>query len=149
MPFIRIMVHLIWSTKNRESIIALSLKPTLLDHLKSNAREKNIWIESLNCVSDHVHALISLGADQSISKVAMLLKGESSHWINKNDLTKTKFEWQDEYIAISVSESNVETIKRYILNQEEHHRKKSFAEECNEFFKMYDKSIVTIDAAEA
>jgi REP element-mobilizing transposase RayT len=136
------MVHLIWSTKNRESIIVPCLKPTLLDHLKSNAKEKNIWIDTVNCVSDHVHALVSLGAEQSISKVAMLLKGESSHWINKNNLTKTKFEWQDEYIAISVSESNVETIKRYILNQEEHHRKKSFAEECDEFIKKFGESIV-------
>jgi putative transposase len=136
------MVHLIWSTKNRESIIVPCLKPTLLGHLKSNAKEKNIWIDTINCVSDHVHALISLGAEQSISKVAMLLKGESSHWINKNNLTKTKFEWQDEYIAISVSESNVETIKRYILNQEEHHRKKSFAEECDEFLKKFGESIV-------
>ncbi|MGA3286081.1 MAG: IS200/IS605 family transposase [Bacteroidota bacterium] len=142
MPFIRIMVHLIWSTKDKESIIVPCLKPTLLDHLKSNAKEKNIWIDTINCVSDHVHALISLGAEQSISKVGMLLKGESSHWINKNDLTKTKFEWQDEYIAISVSESNVETVKRYILNQEEHHRKKSFAEECDEFLKKYGEGIV-------
>jgi putative transposase len=142
MPFIRIMVHLIWSTKNRESIIVSCFKQTLLDHLKSNAKEKNIWIDTVNCVSDHVHALVSLGAEQSISKVAMLLKGESSHWINKNNLTKTKFEWQDEYIAISVSESNVETIKRYILNQEEHHRKKSFAEECDEFLKKFGESIV-------
>jgi REP element-mobilizing transposase RayT len=92
-------------------------------------------------MSDHVHALISLGADQSVSKVAMMLKGESSHWINKNGLTKIKFELQDEYIAISVSESNVETVQRYIVNQEEHHRKKSFVEEFNEFMKKYDAQI--------
>ena len=93
----------------------------------------------MNCVSDHIHVLISLGAEQTISKVAMLLKGESSHWINKNDLMKMKFEWQDEYLAISISESNVETLRRYILKQEEHHRKKSFAEEYDEFIKKYDE----------
>ena len=137
MPFVRIWIHLIWSTKNREKLIFPSLKPMLLEHLKANAKEKNIWIDTINCVSDHVHALISLGAEQSISKVGMLLKGESSHWINKHNLTKSKFEWQDEYLAISVSESSVETIRGYILNQEEHHRKRSFAEEYDEFMKKY------------
>lgn len=139
MPFIRIWVHLIWSTKNREKLIIPSLKQILMDHIRTNAKEKNIWIDTMNCVSDHIHVLISLGAEQTISKVAMLLKGESSHWINKNDLMKMKFEWQDEYLAISISESNVETLRRYILKQEEHHRKKSFAEEYDEFIKKYDE----------
>jgi hypothetical protein len=67
----------------------------------------------------------------------MLLKGESSYWINKHGLMKMKFEWQDEYIAVSVSESNVETVQRCILNQEEHHREKSFVEEFDEFIKKY------------
>jgi REP element-mobilizing transposase RayT len=141
MPFIRIWVHLIWSTKNREKLIFPELKLALLNHLKSNAKGKNIWIDTVNCVDDHVHALISLGAEQSISKVAMLLKGESSHWINKHDLIKMKFEWQDEYIAVSVSESNIEIVQRYILNQEEHHRKKSFVEEFDEFMKKYGENI--------
>jgi REP element-mobilizing transposase RayT len=141
MPFVRIWIHLIWSTKNRDKLIFPELKPALLDHFKLNAEEKNIWIDTVNCVSDHVHALISLGAEQSISKVAMLLKGESSHWINKHDLMKIKFEWQDEYIAISVSEANVGTVQRYILNQEEHHSKKSFVEEYDEFMKKYGAHI--------
>ena len=71
----------------------------------------------------------------------MLLKGESSHWINKHDLIKMKFEWQDEYIAVSVTESNIEIVQRYILNQEEHHRKKSFVEEFDEFMKKYGENI--------
>ena len=141
MPFIRIWVHLIWTTKNREKLIVLDLKPTLLDHLKANAKEKNIWIDTINCTSDHVHTLISLGAEQSISKVAMLLKGESSYWINTHNMIKSKFEWQDEYISISVGESNIEAVRRYILDQEEHHRKISFAEEYGEFMKKYSKHI--------
>jgi putative transposase len=124
-----------------EKLIFPELKLALLDHLKLNAKGKNIWIDTVNCVSDHVHTLISLGADQSISKVAMLLKGESSHWINKHDLMRMKFEWQDEYIAVSVGESNVETIQRYILNQEEHHRKKTFEEEFDELVKKYGAHI--------
>jgi REP element-mobilizing transposase RayT len=141
MPFVRIWIHLIWSTKNREKLISPDLKLALLDHLKSNAKSKNIWIDTINCVGDHVHALISLGAEQSISKIAMLLNGESSHWINQHDLIKTKFEWQDEYIVVSVSESNIDVVQRYIQNQEEHHHKKSFVEEFDEFMKKYGANI--------
>ncbi len=61
MPFVRIWIHLIWSTKNRDRLISPDLRLPLLEHLKINAKEKNIWIDTVNCVSDHVHALISLG----------------------------------------------------------------------------------------
>ena len=64
-----------------------------------------------------------------------LLKGESSFWINKNHLCKTKFEWQDEYFAVSVSESTLESVRKYIANQEEHHRTKSFDGEFEDFLK--------------
>ncbi len=137
MPFVRIWVHLIWSTKNRERIITKKLRPALLSHVKENAKQKNIFLDQINCVEDHCHALISLGASQTISKVTFLLKGESSHWINENRLTMGKFGWQDEYMALSVSESQVEKVRNYIKNQEEHHRRKSFREEYEEFIKKY------------
>jgi REP element-mobilizing transposase RayT len=86
---------------------------------------------------DHIHFTISLGADQTVSKVIQLIKGESSHWVNKNELIKTKFEWQDDYIAVSVSKSILDKVREYIGNQEEHHRKKSFLEEVEEFRKKY------------
>jgi REP element-mobilizing transposase RayT len=69
---------------------------------------------------------------QTIAKIAQLLKGESFNWIDKNSLVRSKFEWQDEYFAISVSESDLENVREYIRRQEEHHEKKSFAEEYNE-----------------
>ncbi len=137
MPFVRIWVHLIWSTKNRERIITKKLRPALLSHMKENAKQKNIFLDQINCVEDHCHALISLGASQTISKVTFLLKGESSHWINENRLIMGKFGWQDEYMALSVSESQVEKVRNYIKNQEEHHRRKSFREEYEEFIKKY------------
>lgn len=137
MPFVKIWVHLIFSTKNREKTISQAVKEKLMGHIKSNAKEKDIWIDTINCVNDHVHILISLGAEQSISKVAMLIKGESSHWLNKNKISHGKFEWQDEYAALSVSESVVEKVRKYIVNQGEHHRTKSFAEEYDEFMKHY------------
>ncbi len=67
----------------------------------------------------------------------MILKGESSHWINENKLCKTKFEWQDEYFAVSMNESQIDAVRKYIAQQEEHHRKKIFTEEYDEFIQKY------------
>ncbi len=61
-----------------------------------------------------------------------LIKGESSYWINKNNLCKQKFEWQEEYFAVSVSESMVDNVREYIKNQEEHHKEKTFQQEYKE-----------------
>lgn len=140
MPFIRIWLHIIWSTKNREKLITKALKPKLLQHIQHYTREKQIFIDSVNCTSDHIHLLISLGASQSASKIIGIIKGESSHWINKSKLTKTKFEWQDEYMVYSVSESVISKVRKYIANQEEHHRNKSFQEEYSEFRKKFGKT---------
>lgn len=137
LPYIKIWIHTVWATKSRKRLITKEQKPKLLDHIKENAKEKKIYIKEINCEAEHVHALISLSSEQSIGKVLQLLKGEASHWINENKLTKIKFGWQDEYFAVSVSESQIEKVVRYIGTQAEHHRKKSYAEECDEFCKKY------------
>ena len=79
----------------------------------------------------------------------MLLKGESSFWVNKQGLTKRKFEWQDEYIVLSVSYSAVDKVRAYIKNQEEHHKKKTFAEEYEEFLKKNDLHEILAKANES
>jgi REP element-mobilizing transposase RayT len=140
MPFTKVMLHLIWSTKNRAPIITQDLKPLLLQHIKENSIKKGIYIDSLNCVEDHIHLLVSLGTEQTIAKTVMLIKGESSFWVNKHNALKAKFEWQDEYIALSVSESGISKVRTYIANQEEHHKKRSFAEEYEEFLKIHGLS---------
>ncbi|NLT49683.1 MAG: IS200/IS605 family transposase [Ignavibacteria bacterium] len=137
MPYTKVLIHLIWSTKNRIKSIKKDIKPKLLNHILKNAKEKEIYIESINLVEDHIHILISLGRDQTISKVVQLIKGESSNWVNKSFQLRDKFEWQDEYFAVSVSESAVDKVKEYINNQEEHHRVKSFAEEYELFLEKY------------
>ena len=102
-----------------------------------NAIDKGIYIDFINGYLEHVHCLVSLGSGQNIDKIVMLLKGESSYWINKNKLIRQKFEWQNEYFAVSVSESAVNRVRDYIKNQEEHHRRKSFQREYDEFIHKY------------
>lgn len=94
-------------------------------------------INFINGYSEHVHCLCQLNATTSISKLMQTIKGESSHWANQQNLLKERLIWADEYFATSVSESQVEKVREYIRNQEEHHQKKTFNEECNEFMKKH------------
>ena len=64
-----------------------------------------------------------------------MIKGESSYWINSQELTDQKFRWQDDYWAVSVSKSHVESVRKYIFNQERHHKEVPFREEVDEFIK--------------
>lgn len=138
MPFIKIYIHVVFSTRNREPLLnSKELRYKVWKHMRENAFEKGIFIDMINGFSDHCHCLISLGSGQSIEKILQLLKGESSHWINKNRLTVHRFSWQDEYFAVSVSESMIDKVREYIKNQENHHQKKSFADEYEEFMTKY------------
>jgi len=138
MPFIKIYIHLVWSTYQRLPLLnTKELRYKVWNHIKENSKEKEIFIDTINGFSDHCHCLISLSSNQNIEKVVQLLKGESSFWINKNQLTSTKFQWQKEYFAISVSESMVDKVRNYINNQELHHQNKTYEQEFNEFITKY------------
>jgi REP element-mobilizing transposase RayT len=134
----KVYIHFVWSTKNRYPYLkAKELRQTVWHHIYENAKSKGIFIDFVNGYSDHCHCLVSLGVDQTIQMIVQLIKGESSFWINKQGLINEKFEWQDEYFAVSVSESMLETVRNYIRNQEMHHTKKSFQDEYNEFIEKY------------
>jgi len=138
MPFVKVYIHFIWSTKNRVPFLdSRELRTMVWNHIRENAVKKDIFIDHINGYSDHCHCLISLGIDHTIQKIMQLIKGESSYWINKNKLTSKSFEWQDEYFAVSVSESMIDRVREYIRNQEAHHREKTFQEEYDEFIVKY------------
>lgn len=138
MPFVKVYLHTVWCTKNREPYLSSpELRQTMWDHIKMNALEKDIHVDYVNGYSEHCHCLISLKADQAISKVMQLIKGESAFWFNKQKFINKKLQWQDEYYAVGVSESMIEKTRRYIMNQEAHHSKKSFKDELEELVKLY------------
>ena len=132
------MVHAVWGTKNREPFLTKEIRGTLIDHIKQNAKSKQIFIDRLNGYSEHLHCLLGLSADMSIAKAMQLIKGESAFWMNKEKMTKSKFEWADEYFAVSVSESMLDRVRAYIDGQEEHHKKTTFQQEYDDFIKRYD-----------
>ena len=134
MPYIKVYIHFVWSTKNRERFLdSPELRRKVWEHIKENAAPRGIFVDTVNGYHDHCHCLISMGPDQPMSKVMQLIKGESSYWINKQNLTSRRFEWQTEYFAISVSESIVGKVRDYIRNQEEHHKAIPYQQEYNQF----------------
>ena len=137
MSFVKIWVHAVWGTKNKYGYFNTEKKHQLIEFIKHYAREKSIFIDSINGSKEHLHCLISLSNEQNIANTIKLIKGASSNWINKTQLIKTKFQWAEDYFAVSVSESMVDKVRNYIKNQEEHHKTKSFDEEYKEFMSKY------------
>lgn len=110
----------------------------LFDHIKENALLKDIYLDRVNGYTDHVHCLVWLKPEQTIDKVAQLLKGESAYWFNNlSGFQHERLQWQSNYFAISVGFSGLGRVRAYIDNQEEHHKQKNFEKEYNEFMKHY------------
>src|SRR6478735_5328492 len=129
MAHVKVWLHVVWATKERRPYLEDTIRKKVLQHIKENAKLKNIHLDTINGHLDHVHCLMGLNTDMTIAKAINLLKGESSFWINKNKLCTSRFEWCDLYFAASVSESLLNDVRNYILNQEKHHEKISFDEE--------------------
>jgi putative transposase len=142
MSYIKVYVHFVWSTKNHIPFLTDNIRNDVFRHIKENGKSKNIFVDFINGYKDHVHCLVSLNDDLSIGKIAQLLKGESSFWINKNKLTSSKFEWQDEYLAVGVGDEKIAVVRNYIANQENHHKKITYALEYEKFIQRYGFGIV-------
>jgi putative transposase len=138
MSFIRIWVHCVWTTNERIPYLKDDVRERVIFHILDTSRAKNIYLDHINGFNEHLHALISLGCKQNISDVMQSIKGESSFWINKNKLTRLKFEWQDDYYAVSIGISQVDILREYIRNQVNHHRNISWEEEIKKLESEYN-----------
>ncbi len=137
MSYIRILIHAVWSTKDRKPFLNKENREAMKEHIKIYSKSKGIHLINVNGYTEHLHCLISMDAQQNVATIMNLIKGESSLWGGKNLVVPEKFGWQDEYFAVSVSESHFSVVNNYINKQEEHHKKKSFQEEYDEFIKRY------------
>lgn len=121
------------SRSRKSNLLTDEIRPKVFQHIRENAKAKGIHIDYINGYTDHVHCPVSLSSDQALDKMMQLIKGESSYWINKSQLSKFKFAWQDEYFVVSVNPGGPASVRRYIANQEEHHKKASFKDEFENF----------------
>lgn len=126
--FTNILVHCVWSTKNRDPVLSSDLRGRLWPYPGGIARENKMKAISIGA-ADHVHILVSLAATLSITRALQLLKGNSSKWIHETFPKMRSFEWQESYGAFSTAVSGINATVAYIRNQAEHHRTRSFREE--------------------
>ena len=134
----KVYVHLVFSTKNLESLLADEWREDLFQVLGGAAN--NIGCQSLivGGVSDHVHMLIQLARTLSVSNAIGTIKSNASLWVNQSRGLPEPFHWQAGYGAFSVSQSSVENVREYIRRQPEHHAKQSFQDEYREWLRKYE-----------
>jgi len=134
---VKVYIHFVWTTKNRKPLLRGDARKHSRNHIEEYAGTNGIVLHAIAMRPEHAHLLVDLGRSQRIEDVAKLLKGESSHWINLNNLIAPKFSWQTGYWAGSVSYQHLDVVKRYVETQDEHHRVKTFGEEFEALLREY------------
>ena len=131
------LIHLIFSTKNRERLLTDASRPDLHAYMATVLKNMDCPALIINSVEDHVHVLFLLHRTVALSSAVGDLKSTSSKWLKTQSDALTAFSWQKGFGAFSVSESNVEAVIQYIANHEEHHRKVSFKDELRSFLEKH------------
>ena len=133
--------HLVFCTKNREQWLAPSTRPRVHEFLGGILKTENAIPHAIGGMGDHVHVLAGLRATHRLADVMQRLKSVSSRWIHK-ELRLAGFEWQEGYGGFTVSASQMDRVRAYVLNQQEHHRVKTFQEE---YVEMLQRGMVQFD----
>jgi putative transposase len=135
----KIWTHLVFSTKHRYPFLSdETVRHDLHSYLAKTLKENQCPTLLVGGVSDHVHCLFVLSKNHSIASIVWAIKRSSSKWVKTQAAGLRKFHWQEGYGAFSVSQSHIDQVQKYILNQETHHRKKTFQDEFREFLKKYE-----------
>src|SRR5712692_5237174 len=132
-----LLVHGIFSTKNRKPLIAKDVSPRLWAYIGGICRTNGFKALAVGGVEDHAHILLSLPATLSVAKAIQLIKGGSSKWVHDTFPVHRGFAWQEGYGAFSIGVSQIEAAIAYIQSQPEHHRTKTFEEEFLGFLKKH------------
>ncbi|GAH02703.1 unnamed protein product, partial [marine sediment metagenome] len=127
--YISCYVHYVFSTKNQEKWLKSDIREKLFPYIGGICRENNFKLIKAGGVDDHLHLLVSLPSTITIAKVIQYLKGGSSRWIHETFGDMKNFAWQEGYGAFTIGVSQIDRTIKYITNQEDHHRKKTFREE--------------------
>lgn len=132
----QIYLHLIFSTKNRENNILRQHRTSLFAYIAGTLNSLSCHAIVVGGTENHVHALFRFNTTMTVSDIVRIVKSHSTTWFKEQ--IHCNFAWQSGYGIFSVSQSKLETVRKYIENQEEHHRKMTFMEEYTEFMKEYN-----------
>jgi len=132
-----LQMHFIWSTKDREPLIHKSFRDDLYGYMGGILRKRKHVLRCVGGTADHIHLLVSMHPQQSISDVVRDVKANASHWIHQTQPRLRGFAWQGGYGAFTVSHSSLPQVTAYIAGQEEHHRVTTFQEEFVKFLERH------------
>ncbi len=136
--YTQIYIQLVFAVHGRQNLIAPSCREELHKYITGIVQKREHKLLSIFCMPDHAHLLIGMRPSMAISDLARDIKAGSSKFINERGWIKSKFNWQEGFGAFSYSRSQIDNVAKYILNQEEHHRKKTFQEEYLDFLKRFE-----------
>jgi putative transposase len=136
--YTQIHLQIIFGVKYRQALITNDWEEKLFKYIAGIVNENRHKLIIVNGVEDHIHILIGMRPHQSVSDLLQDLKGSSSKWINENNFTRKKFEWQGGYGAFSYSKSSLPNVINYIANQKDHHKKITFLNEYRAFLKAFE-----------
>ena len=136
MSYTSILFHCIFATKERRPWISKEIRPRLWAYMGGIARSNGVKALAIGGVQDHVHLLLSLHPVMPVAKAMQLIKAGSSKWFHEQ-IPRRPFAWQEKYGAFTIGVSQVKATIRYILNQEEHHKRRDFVEELRMILKKH------------
>jgi REP element-mobilizing transposase RayT len=134
--FASLHCHIVFSTKGRRPLISPEFQPRLFEYIGGIVRNHAGALVAAGGIPDHVHLLVSMGRTVAVADMVRLIKSNSSTWVNE-DIGDRDFHWQDGYGAFAVSYSNVDQVKHYLANQEDHHRVRTFQDEFREILRRH------------
>ncbi|MFY7908173.1 MAG: IS200/IS605 family transposase [Emticicia sp.] len=136
--YTQIHLHLIFAVKYRTGIIQSTWKDELYKYITGIIQSNNHKLLIINGMPDHIHILVGIRPNQSVSELLQDIKGSSSKWINEKGFVKGKFEWQEGFGAFSYGKSQIKDVIKYIEKQKEHHKRRTFREEYLAFLDAFE-----------
>lgn len=126
--YTQLYVHIVFAVKDRDALISEEIETQLYPYLAGACKNRNHHLRAIGGMPDHIHMLVGMAPTESISEFVQSIKIESSKWIHET-FGKRRFGWQSGYGAFTYNKSLLPPVERYILNQKEHHKSRSFDEE--------------------
>jgi putative transposase len=133
-----VLIHIVFSTKNRAPYIETTLQNSLYAYLATACRTCGCPAHKIGGTNDHVHIVSSLSRTKTIADVIGTIKADSSKWIKTQQTTLAGFAWQNGYGAFSIGQSQLDIVKKYIAGQNVHHQVRSFQDEFRELLRRYE-----------
>ena len=140
--FTNLLYHVVYSTKHRERLMEPPLRDDLYSYVGGISRGEGGTLLEIGAAADHVHCLARLRSDPSLAEIVKTVKAKSSKWVNQQKRPGRRFAWQRGYAALTVSPSQLPRVVKYVQNQEQHHRTKTFQEE---FIELLEKHGIQYD----